>query len=91
KEHQITERMPPISNLIGDTARQPDPYTRFWDAAADRNVSNQARSSDQRWIDDPNEGRKFIRGLIGGARHDVLIADGFFGGEELGSYLHFVR
>jgi hypothetical protein len=91
KEHQITEPMPPIDSLVGDTAPQPDPYARFWQAAAQRNVSNQARSSDQRWIDDPVEGRKFIRGLIGGARQDVLVADCFFGGEELGGYLHFVR
>jgi phosphatidylserine/phosphatidylglycerophosphate/cardiolipin synthase-like enzyme len=84
KEHRITESIPPINSVIGETTPQPDPYARFWNAAAQRNVSSQARSSDQRWIDDPIEAQKFIRGLISGARQEVLIADGYFGGEELG-------
>ncbi len=90
REHQIHERALGANSLIGESEPQPGPYARFWEAAAQRVVRSQARTSDQRWIDDPAAARAFLRDLIGGARQDVFVADCFLGGEDLGGYLHFV-
>jgi hypothetical protein len=91
RDYDIYEEGPAIDSVVGDATPQLDPYARFWEAAAERNASGQAQKSDQRWINDPSEARLFLRGLIGGAREEIFVADCFFGGEELGTYLHFAR
>jgi hypothetical protein len=91
KEHIIPEATAITDSLVGDTERPPSAHERFWEAAAMRRSSDQARKADQRWINDAATARVFLRGLIGSAREEVFVADGFFNGEDLGGYLHFVR
>jgi hypothetical protein len=90
KEYDIHERMHAANSLVGDTVPPPNAYNRFFESAGQRQISNQARTSDQRWINDPTEARAFLRGLIGSARQEVFVADCFFNGEDLAGYLHFV-
>jgi hypothetical protein len=89
-EHEVNEQMFVTNSLIGETTPPLDAHSRFWESVALRQTSGQARKSDQQWIDDPAVARAFLRGLIGGARKEVFVADRFFDGEDLSSYLHFV-
>jgi len=91
KEHEFPETTVVTNSLVGDTERPLSAHERFWEAAAMRLSTDQARKADQRWIDDPATARVFLRGLIGSAREEVFVADCFFNGEDLAAYLHFVR
>jgi hypothetical protein len=90
-EHEFPETTVATSSLVGDTEGPLSAHERFWQAAAMRRSNNRAHKADQRWIDDPTTARAFLRGLIGSAREEVLVADCFFNGEDLADYLHFVR
>ena len=91
KEHEFAEMTGVTNSLVGNTERPLSAHERFWEAAAMRLSTDQARKADQRWIDDPATARAFLRGLIGSAREEVFVADCFFNGEDLAAYLHFVR
>jgi len=91
EEHELREMTELSDSLMSDSDRPLLAHERFWKAAAMRLTTNQGRKADQRWINDPSEARVFLRGLIGNARKEVLVADSFFTGEDLAAYLHFVR
>lgn len=91
REHEFPEATLVTDSLVGDTERPLSAHERFWEAAAMRLSTDQARKADQRWIDDPATAQAFLRGLIGSAREEVFVADCFFDGEDLARYLHFVR
>jgi hypothetical protein len=89
--HEFGEFAPAFDSVIGDTTPPLDAHARYFESVGRRRVSGQARQNDQRWIDDVAGTRAFLRGLVGSARQEVFVADCFFGGEELSSYLHFVH
>jgi hypothetical protein len=91
KEHEFPEATLVSDSLIGEADPPPSAQQRFWNAAALRISTDQARKADQRWVDDTVAARAFLRGIISSARNEVFVADCFFNSSDLGNYLHFVR
>jgi hypothetical protein len=91
KTHEIGEFVPGFDSVVGDATPPMNAHARYYEAFARRRVSGQARTNDQRWINDAASARAFLRALIGSAREEVFVADCFFSGEELSGYLHFVH
>jgi hypothetical protein len=89
--HEFSEFAPAFDSLVGDTSPPMDSHTRYYDGVEHRRVGAQARRSDQRWIDNVASARAFLRAVIGSARQEVFVADCFFSGEEMSSYLQFVQ
>jgi hypothetical protein len=91
KTYEIGEFTPATDSVVGDVTPPMTPHARYYDAVERRRISGQARLHDQLWLNDVASARSFLRATIGGARQEVFVADSYFSGQELSSYLHFVR
>lgn len=88
--YSVTEYARDRDIEVGPGPRQQDSLSRVYEAEARRRRLTAAENQGQRWLDDRDVARTYVRRILEGASQRVWIADPYLGGRQIFQFIHAV-